>query len=308
MIATIENLTVTYGDFTAVSDLSLSIREGDIYGFIGPNGAGKTTTIRVMATLLTPAAGKVTIDGVDIISQPEKAKPLLGYMPDFFGVYDNLKVWEYLDFFARAYDVDPRAIPAKINDALTLTRLEHKRDSYVEDLSRGMKQRLCLAKTLIHDPVLLILDEPASGLDPNARREIRDLLKLLSRQNKTIFISSHILVELADVCNRVGIIELGKLVGEGSIDEMAKRLQPTRALRIRSRRPDKAQKAVEAMPGAEFLKSESGELLVGIEDSDDAAERVIKALVAADAGIVSVSEEKPDLEDIFKDLTKGMVI
>lgn len=308
MIARIENLTVKYGDFTAVDNLNLTIEEGDIYGFIGPNGAGKTSTIRVIATLLEPASGRVLIDGVDVEKYPEKVKPLVGYMPDFFGVYDNLKVWEYLEFFARAYGMEAASIPSKIDSALDITKLGGKKDNYVEDLSRGMKQRLCLAKTLIHDPKLLILDEPASGMDPNARMEIRDLLKTLSEAGKTIFISSHILSELADICHRVGIIELGKLVGEGSIEEMTKRLQPARLLRIRARDLQAAAKAAETIEAVISSEKKEEHLLVTLEDSDEVAEALIKALVAAEAGILSVEEDKPGLEDLFKELTHGMVI
>lgn len=308
MIARIDNLTVKYNDFTAVSRLSLTVNEGDIYGFIGPNGAGKTTTIRAMATLLAPASGRVLIDGIDVERNPEKVKPLIGYMPDFFGVYDNLKVWEYLDFFANAYGVEPQAIPGKIDRALENTKLEGKRDSYVEALSRGMKQRLCLAKTLIHDPKLLILDEPASGLDPNARMEIRDLLKALRNEGKSIFISSHILSELADICNRVGIIELGKLVDEGSIEEMSRRLQPTRALRVHARNVEAASEVAKAFEAVRSVERQEQHLLLEIEDSDEAVENLVKALVAGDVGLLGVTEKKPGLEDVFKDLTRGMVI
>ncbi len=308
MVARIENLTVKYGDFTAVDNLNLTIEEGDIYGFIGPNGAGKTSTIRVIATLLEPASGRVLIDGVDVEKYPEKVKPLVGYMPDFFGVYDNLKVWEYLEFFARAYEMEAVSIPSKIDSALDITKLGGKKDNYVEDLSRGMKQRLCLAKTLIHDPRLLVLDEPASGMDPNARMEIRELLKTLSEAGKTIFISSHILSELADICDRVGILELGKLVGEGSIEEMAKRLQPARLLRIRARNLQAAAKAVESIEAVMSSERKEEHLLVPLKDSDEVAEALIKALVAAGAGLLSVEEEKPGLEDLFKELTHGKVI
>ncbi len=307
MIAQVENLTVKYGDFTVVSQLNLSLEQGDIYGFIGPNGAGKTSTIRVMATLLLPTDGRILVDGIDVEQHPEKVKPLIGYMPDFFGVYDNLKVWEYLDFFGRVYGVDSQRIPLKIQEALSITKLEGKRDSYVDDLSRGMKQRLCLAKTLIHDPKLLVLDEPASGMDPNARVEIRDLLKSLSSQGKTIFISSHILSELADICNRVGIIELGKLVGEGTIEDMTRKLQPARLLSLHVRDIEAAEKVVGAQNATLSFERKGARLLVRIEDSDEAAEALMKALVAANVGLLSASEEKPGLEDLFKSLTRGMV-
>lgn len=308
MIARIEGLTIKYGDFTAVRQLNLSINEGDIFGFIGPNGAGKTSTIRVMATLLLPAEGRVLIDGVDVEKYPDRVKPLIGYMPDFFGVYDNLKVWEYLEFFARVYGIAQAPIPSMIDSALEITKLEGKKHSYVEDLSRGMKQRLCLAKTLIHDPKLLILDEPASGMDPNARMEIRELLKSLSSRGKTIFISSHILSELADICNRVGIIELGTLVDEGTIEEMSKRVQPARLLKIRVRKKEASLKILETIETVLSFEEKKDYLVVRSEDSDDAAETIIKALVAADVGLLSAAEEKPGLEDLFKEITRGMVI
>jgi ABC-2 type transport system ATP-binding protein len=308
MIAHIENLTIKYDDFTAVRQLNLSINEGDIFGFIGPNGAGKTSTIRVMATLLLPAEGRVLIDGVDVEKYPDRVKPLIGYMPDFFGVYDNLKVWEYLEFFARVYGIAHASISSMLDSALEITKLEGKKHSYVEDLSRGMKQRLCLAKTLIHDPKLLILDEPASGMDPNARMEIRELLKSLSSSGKTIFISSHILSELADICNRVGIIELGKLVDEGTIEEMSKRVQPARLLRIRVRNKEASLKILETIETVISFEEKKDYMVVRSEDSDDAAETIIKALVAADVGLLSAAEEKPGLEDLFKEITRGMVI
>ena len=200
----IQHLRKEYKELVAVKDLNLELEAGDIFGFIGPNGAGKTTTIKMLSTLLTPTAGRAMVDGIDVVRYPEQVRGIVGYMPDFFGVYDDIKVWEYLDFFAAAYRIPKDKRPQIIDDVLTLTDLNVKKDSYVESLSRGMKQRLCLAKTLVHDPKVLLLDEPASGLDPRARIEIKELLKELKAMGKTIIVSSHILPELADFCNKSG--------------------------------------------------------------------------------------------------------
>ena len=215
----ISALTKVYRDLTAVRDLNLTINKGDVFGFIGPNGAGKTTTIKVLATLLEPSSGHAFIDGIDCVKHPLEVRRVMGYMPDFFGVYDDVKVWEYLDFFAAAYKIPVNKRKSIIDDVLDLTDLTGKREAYVESLSRGMKQRLCLAKTLVHDPKVLLLDEPASGLDPRARIEFRALLKELQQMGKTIFVSSHILPELADFCNVVGIMERGHLVVAGRVHD-----------------------------------------------------------------------------------------
>ena len=216
----IVNLRKEYKGLTAVNDLSLHLNAGDIFGFIGPNGAGKTTTIKMLATLLKPTSGTATINGIDVVEHPEAVRERIGYMPAFFGIYDDMRVWEYLDFFAGAYRLPKAQRPRLINDVLALTDLTIKRDNYVEELSTGMKQRLCLAKTLIHDPKVLLLDEPASGLDPRARIEIKELFKELKAMGKTIIISSHILPELADFCNKVGIIERGQMLIEGDVQDI----------------------------------------------------------------------------------------
>ncbi|HUS16406.1 MAG TPA: ABC transporter ATP-binding protein, partial [Chloroflexia bacterium] len=229
----IEGLSKRYGTFTALDNLTLDIEEGSIFGFIGPNGAGKTTTMRILSTLLEPSAGDAVVGGVRLSEDPQIVRSHIGYMPDFFGVYNDMRVWEYLDFFAGAYGVPVGGREAMITDLLTLVDLAGKRDNYVDELSRGMKQRLGLARTLVHDPALLILDEPASGLDPRARIELRELLKELRQLGKTILISSHILTELAEVCTHVGIIERGKLLVSGSIDDILRRIQPARVIQVR---------------------------------------------------------------------------
>ena len=216
----ITDFTKMYDDFVAVDSLNLTIEKGDVFGFIGPNGAGKTTTIRFLATLLKPTRGGARVDGLDVVANPDGVRRAIGYMPDDYGVYDGMRVWEFLDFFGAAYDIPRAKRRAVIRDILILLDLQHKSDAMVNALSRGMRQRLCLAKTLVHDPPVLILDEPASGLDPRARVEIKELLRELQSMGKTILISSHILSELADCCNAIGIIERGKLLAAGPADRI----------------------------------------------------------------------------------------
>src|SRR5215470_4446793 len=229
----IRHLRKQYKDLVAVRDLNLELEPGDIFGFIGPNGAGKTTTIKMLATLLIPTAGTAYVDGIDVVRNPELVRSVVGYMPDFFGVYDDIKVWEYLDFFAASYRIPKDKRPQIIDDVLALTDLTVKKDAYVESLSRGMKQRLCLAKTLVHDPKVMLLDEPASGLDPRARIEIKELLKELKKMGKTILISSHILPELADLCNKVGIIERGEMIVAGDVNDIIRQVRGHHTLEIR---------------------------------------------------------------------------
>src|SRR5215813_3384873 len=229
----LKNFTKAYGDFVAVANLNLKIAAGEMFGFIGPNGAGKSTTIRFLATLLRASAGEGVVNGHSVTRDPMGVRKSIGYMPDNFGVYDGMKVWEFLDFFAVAYQIPKNRRKAVIGDVLELLDLTHKRDDFVNGLSRGMKQRLCLAKTLVHDPPVLILDEPSSGLDPRARLEVKALLKELRRMGKTILISSHILTELADWCTSIGISERGQLLMHGPIDEVYRRIRGNRILEIK---------------------------------------------------------------------------
>src|SRR5690606_2362746 len=222
-----------YGEFTAVERLNLKINAGEMFGFIGPNGAGKSTSIRFLATLLKASRGEGIVNGHSVTQAPMMVRQSVGYMPDNFGVYDGMKVWEFLDFFAVAYQIPRDRRKGVIGDVLELLDLTHKRDDYVNGLSRGMKQRLCLAKTLVHDPPVLILDEPSSGLDPRARLEVKALLKELRRMGKTILISSHILTELADCCTSIGIIERGQLLMHGPIDEVYRRIRGNRIVEIK---------------------------------------------------------------------------
>jgi ABC-2 type transport system ATP-binding protein len=304
-----ENLRKEFGQLVAVDNLNLEIEEGDIFGFIGPNGAGKTTTIKMLATLLKPTAGRAYIDGMDVVTRHQDVRPLIGFMPDFFGVYDDVKVWEYLDFFAAAYRIPRSERPDKIDSVLELTNLMVKKDAFVEELSRGMKQRLCLAKTLIHDPKVLLLDEPASGLDPRARIEIKDLLKKLKSMGKTILVSSHILPELADFCNKVGIIERGRLIVAGDVRKIMEEMVGGRVLEVRVM-PDSARKAHEVMTGIESIRdvqSADGVLRVKFTGTLEDQCAVLRALVSADVKVLSFAEQATDLEDIFMKVTKGIV-
>jgi ABC-2 type transport system ATP-binding protein len=228
-----QGLTKRYGPFVALDNLNLTIEPGVVFGFIGPNGAGKTTSMRILATLLDPTAGEARVGGYSVTREPKGVRQVLGYMPDNFGVYDNMKVWEYLDFFASTYGLPRAKRLGLIDDLLALVDLSEKKDGYVEALSRGMKQRLCLARTLVHDPQLLILDEPASGLDPRARVELRALLRQLGALGKTVIVSSHILTEMADICDHVGIIERGRLLAAGPINELLRQVQTNRVLLAR---------------------------------------------------------------------------
>lgn len=306
----IEHLRKEYKNLVALDDLSFTLEPGDIFGFIGPNGAGKTTTIRMVATLLVPTSGTAYIDGIDVTKYPDDVRSLMGYMPDFFGVYDDVKVWEYLDFFAAAYRIPKTLRGQVINDVLELTDLTVKRDSYVEELSRGMKQRLCLAKTLVHDPKLLLLDEPASGLDPRARIELKELLKALRDMGKTILISSHILPELADFCNKIGIIEKGKLLLFGGVDEILAQINGGRGVRVRLAAgddPDRAIEVLQAIPGVKGVTRDTRELEVTLDHEQAQQHTILAALITAGFRVESCAETQLDLEDLFMSVTQGAV-
>ena len=301
-------LTKRYNDLTAVDGLDLEINEGDIFGFIGPNGAGKTTTIKMLATLIRPTDGYAEICGYNVIQNVDDVKRVIGYMPDFFGVYDDMKVWEYLDFFAMAYKIDPSRRPKIVDDVLELTDLMGKKQDYVEALSRGMKQRLCLAKTLVHDPKVLLLDEPASGLDPRARIEIRELLQELRRMGKTILIPSHILTELADFCNTIGIIEQGKLLVSGPVEEIMQKLHGARVLEVRVRTDfDKASNILLRNEGVQKVETEGEVLRVYVDVDLEDTSGLMEALVHEGIRVSSFRELEVDLEDIFMRITKGAV-
>lgn len=309
-----ENLTKKYGRLTAVEELTLSVEQGAIYGFVGPNGAGKTSTMRILTTLLTPTSGDARVAGHSVTSAPRAVRREIGYMPDFFGVYDDMKVWEYLDFFAACYDIPEVERPALIHDLLSLVDLGHRRDDMVDSLSRGMKQRLCLARTLAHDPQVLILDEPASGLDPRARIEIRELLVELSRLGKTIFFSSHILADVAEICTDIGIVEEGQLVAQGNIEQMQRQLIPHREINITIlSKLDAAKQVLSATKGVEEVQEVPSEeenrraLRVMMVGEDEAVSALLARLVKADVPVINFEEEARDLEEIFMRATRGIV-
>ncbi len=307
-IVEVRNLCVMYGQLTAVSDLSFSIPRGEVFGFIGPNGAGKTSTIRVMATLLKPHKGTVRIKGTDIAKNPQAIRRMIGYSPDSFGVYEDLTVSEYLHFFAAAYRIGGEKRKAVVNDVLALTDLGGKKDSPVDALSRGMKQRLGLARVLLHDPEVLLLDEPASGLDPRARIEIREILTELKEMGKTIFISSHILHELSQLCTRIGILEAGKMVVEGSLEEIYSRTGRASAVEVKISNLDEEMfQKIEAVGGVGSVKRENEHIAIHISPDELTVEDLADRLHQMGARIYMFQPEEIDLEKAFMRLTQGKV-
>jgi ABC-2 type transport system ATP-binding protein len=304
----LKNFGKQYGDFTAVENLNLKIEAGEMFGFIGPNGAGKSTTIRFLATLLKASHGEGIVNGHSVTGDPISVRRSVGYMPDNFGVYDGMKVWEFLDFFAVAYQVPRARRKAVLSDVLELLDLTHKRDDFVNGLSRGMKQRLCLAKTLVHDPPVLILDEPSSGLDPRARLEVKALLKELRRMGKTILISSHILTELADCCTSIGIIERGQLLLHGPIEKVYRQIQRNRTLEVRfAGDPNGGVSLIRSDPKVRQVIEDTRSCTVELEGDDKDVQRLLRQLVAAECGLVSFADKEPTLEDVFMMVTKGLV-
>jgi ABC-2 type transport system ATP-binding protein len=322
-------LTKRYGSTLALDHLDLVVPEGAVFGFIGPNGAGKTTTMRILTGLLRADSGEAWIGGHEVTSDPRIVRKLVGWMPDTFGVYDNMKAWEYLDFFAAAYGQPEQRRRQLIGELLELVDLGHKRDDYVMGLSRGMKQRLSLARTMAHDPRLLILDEPASGLDPRARIELRELLKELRALGKTIMISSHILTELAEMCTHIGIIETGRLLVSGEVGHVLRSLQPHKIVEIRVLSdPVRAADVLRPLPGVRDVRlpelpadaapaEQPGDgaghpaaggahvLLVDYVGDDLGLSVLLRALALADVPIVYFGEQASDLEDIFMQVTQG---
>jgi ABC-2 type transport system ATP-binding protein len=302
----IKNLHKRYGKFHAVNDLNLSIHEGEIFGFVGPNGAGKSTTMKIICGLLPETSGEIMVDGVDALRHSSKIKEKIGYMPDFFGVYDDLKVDEYLEFYASIYKIKDANRHKTISDLLELVDLDHKREAYVDNLSRGMKQRLCLARSLIHNPKLLILDEPASGLDPRARVEMKAILKNLKDMGKTIVISSHILSELAEMCTSIGVIDNGKFVISGTVSEIMQQIYSKKLIKIKVN--DKLEEAVMILKEFTFIdKITTGENLIqaGFDGGDEDMSRVLNALVTRAIPVATFTQLDGNLEDVFMKVTKG---
>lgn len=308
MIIQTINLTKRYGKLVALSGLHLNIEEAECFGYIGPNGAGKTTTIRILATLLQPTWGEAKVCGFTVGYESRMIRPLIGYVPDFFGAYEDMAVQEYLEFFAAAYNIHGDQRQRVVGDVLELTDLSYKRDALVDSLSRGMKQRLSVARVLLHDPKVLFLDEPASGLDPRARIEMRELLKELRRMGKTIVISSHILHELAELCTTVGIIERGELLFKGSIDEIVRRTKSASRIEIRvASGQEKAEQILQALPLVEKVEADDGRLLVSLKQETHDYSFLARALLEARLPLHEIKEEPVNLETAFMRFTKGIV-
>ncbi len=308
MIIQTINLTKRYGKLVALNNLHLDIEEGECFGYIGPNGAGKTTTIKILATLLQPTWGEARVCGHVVGYESRKIRPLIGYVPDFFGAYEDMVVQEYLEFFASAYNIQGKQRTRVVGDVLELTDLAYKRDSLVDGLSRGMKQRLSVARVLLHDPKVLLLDEPASGLDPRARIEMRELLKELSRMGKTIVISSHILHELAELCTTIGIIEQGELLFHGSLEEAVRRARMgTRVLIRVLEQQDLAAQLLEKQESVKKIELSNGYIVAELDDDVHDFSPLAQLLLANKFRIHEIKEEEVNLETAFMRLTKGIV-
>lgn len=305
-LAEVRGLKISYGKFVAVDDLSFVVPRGEIFGFIGPNGAGKTSTLKVLATLLKPESGSAYVDGYDVVRKPAIVRHKIGYAPDFFGVYDDLTATEYLHFFAAAYCISRGDRMSIVTDVLALTDLTEKANAPVDGLSRGMKQRLGLARVLLHDPELLILDEPASGLDPRARIEMRELLKELQSMGKTIMVSSHILHELGQFCTRIGIIEAGKLVAEGSLDQIYQTLDLQRIVHVQLANPsDELSNKIAELPAVTKVDRNPDRLAIHLKEGEMPLEDLHDALYQLGARIRMFQASAMDMETAFMKLTEG---
>jgi ABC-2 type transport system ATP-binding protein len=312
----LDNLTKQYdlpsgkaGGIVAADHLNLEVPGGEIFGLVGPNGAGKTTTLKMICGLHAPTGGRVTVNGVEVQREPERAQQYIGYLADFFSLYDDLKVWEYLDYFAHAYKMDPPLIPTRVAEVIRKLNLESKRDQLISGLSRGMKQRLGIGRAIIHDPPLLVLDEPAAGLDPKARVELKELLRELHGQGKTVFITSHILSDLEEICTSIAIMEKGRLLRIGRLEEVMREAASVRRFRVRlaaegfalgewlAARPGVTE-AVEAGPAAQFAFAGNDLMLA----------ELLRELVAAGALVCGVEQITETLERLYSRISSGEVM
>lgn len=300
-----QNLVHQYGKSTALDDISLDIGSGEVMGFIGPNGAGKTTTIKILSTLLTPTSGEAFVGGYSTVRQSQEVHSIIGYMPDSIGVYENILVWEYLDFFAAAYLLPRSMRKQTISQVLELTGLTSHYQQPMVQMSKGMLQRLCLAKTLLHDPKILILDEPNSGLDPRARAETKNLLKLLNGMGKTIFISSHILPELADICTSISIIQNGRIITTGKVDDIVALSSHTRQIRVRVLRDaERAASLVQQAPETSQIETNQDTVTFDYSGSTEQLADLSELLISEKLRLIELSERKSDLEDVFLAVTQ----
>ena len=312
----LENVTKEYDlpsgeprQLVAADRLSLEVPAGEIFGLVGPNGAGKTTTLKMICGLLLPTAGQIRVNNVDVEQEPEQAQQYIGYLADFFSVYENLKVWEYVDYFARAYKLDPVTIPNRVREVIGLLGLDSKFDYLISGLSRGMKQRLGIARAIVHDPPLLVLDEPAAGLDPKARLELKDLIRRLNREGKTVFITSHVLSDLEEICTSLAIMEKGKLLRVGKIADVMRDAGRTRRVRVRLATPGFALgEWLAARPGVSELHGENLSAEFALAGGDEKLAALVRALVAAGAAVCEVEEKVESLEALFSRLSSGEVM
>jgi ABC-2 type transport system ATP-binding protein len=303
-------LVKRYPGTIAVAGLDLDVAQGEIFGLVGPNGAGKTTTLRILATLLKPTSGEAEVAGINVRRNPDAVRRVLGFMPDVFGVYDDMKVWEYIDFFARCYGIPAARRKQMIGDLLDLVDLGDKRDAYVQGLSRGMQQRLCLAHTLVHDPQVLLLDEPASGLDPRARVELRELLRELRSLGKTILISSHILPELEELCTSVAIVDRGQVLAQGRVADIEKRLRYGAVLRVRVLgETDAIEAARDFFAGQARVASatllDDGQIELGFRGDDAESADLLASAIGSGIRIATFARAASDLEELFLQVTSG---
>ncbi len=312
----LENVTKEYDlpsgeprQLVAADRLSLEVPAGEIFGLVGPNGAGKTTTLKMICGLLLPTAGQIRVNNVDVEQEPEQAQQYIGYLADFFSVYENLKVWEYVDYFARAYKLDPVTIPNRVREVIGLLGLDSKFDYLISGLSRGMKQRLGIARAIVHDPPLLVLDEPAAGLDPKARLELKELIRRLNREGKTVFITSHVLSDLEEICTSLAIMEKGKLLRVGKIADVMRDAGRTRRVRVRLATPGFALgEWLAARPGVSELHGENLSAEFALAGGDEKLAALVRALVAAGAAVCEVEEKVESLEALFSRLSSGEVM
>ena len=309
---TIKDLTKQYGKFTALDQLNLHIDKGEIFGFVGPNGAGKTTTMRIVCGLLKATSGSVTVDGIDAIQRPDDIKRKVGYVPDFFGVYDNFKVMEYMEFYGSMYGMSRNEVDDISEGLLELVNLSDKKEEFVDTLSRGMKQRLCVARALIHNPDLLVLDEPNSGLDPRARFEMKEALKNLRTMGKTILISSHILPELSELCTSIGIMEHGKLVTSGKVDEVMEASKGKQPIHMKVVYADTTEPlhqylatVLKEQPFVEKVSFTDDETLIYFSGDDLEAARLLHKLSERNIMISHYYQERENLESLFLEITGG---
>lgn len=303
----VEGVSHRFGSMQVLHDVWFQVPKGEVFGFIGPNGAGKTTTLRMMATLLEPDQGRVLVDGYDVVERPLDVRRVLGFMPDGFGVYERVTVDEYLEFFSAAYGIEPHARKRTVDAVMELTDLGPLRTRLVSAMSKGMKQRLAIARTLLHDPSVLILDEPANGLDPRARIEMRDLIEQLSALGKTVVLSSHILTELSDMVSSVAILEQGRVLAAGPVGAIGQKLKPERSVRLRLLAyPEGCERAFQQLPDvSDVERSPDGDLRIDYQGGDATVAAIVATAVSAGLQVVRVEPERDDLEHIFLEVTKG---